>query len=81
MDMNQGLDVINAGIERLTKKLERGESECEFHVEEYIKFYRTVYKLCTQRPPHNYQREVYDKYRELMEQYITSKVLPALKKK
>jgi len=72
----EGAAIINGGMVKLTKYLE-GDG-FEFCVKEYMKIYRSVYKMCTQKAPHNYPQEVYDKYRELIEEYISWKVLPAL---
>jgi len=30
--------------------------------------------MCTQKPPHDYSQQLYDKYREAFEEYITSTV-------
>nr|AAU44033.1 putative cullin 1 [Oryza sativa Japonica Group] len=37
--------------------------------------------MCTQKPPHDYSQQLYDKYRESFEEYITSMVLPSLRDK
>lgn len=36
--------------------------------------YRTIYNMCTQKPPNDYSQQLYDKYREAFEEYITSTV-------
>ena len=28
--------------------------------------------MCTQKPPHDYSQQLYDKYREAFEEYITT---------
>lgn len=35
---------------------------------------RTIYNMCTQKPPHDYSQQLYDKYRESFEEYIISSV-------
>lgn len=35
---------------------------------------RTIYNMCTQKPPHDYSEQLYSKYREAFNQYITEKV-------
>jgi cullin 1 len=30
--------------------------------------------MCTQKPPHDYSQQLYDKYRESFEEYISSMV-------
>lgn len=50
---------------------------CEFITpwsHSYIINYRTIYNMCTQKPPHDYSQQLYDKYRESFEEYITSTV-------
>ncbi|KAG6428145.1 hypothetical protein SASPL_112394 [Salvia splendens] len=46
-----------------------------------ILIYRTIYNMCTQKPPHDYSQQLYDKYRESFEEYITTTVLPSLREK
>lgn len=36
--------------------------------------YRTIYNMCTQKPPHDYSQQLYDKYRESFEEYISATV-------
>ena len=40
----------------------------------FFLMYRTIYNMCTQKPPHDYSQQLYDKYRESFEEYITSTV-------
>ena len=35
---------------------------------------RTIYNMCTQKPPHDYSQQLYEKYRESFEEYITTMV-------
>jgi hypothetical protein len=77
--LEQAWPVIHGGLLKLTRKLEgASNADFEFRVKDYMEIYRTVYKLCTQNPPHNYPQEVYDKYRESVDEYITQKILPAV---
>ncbi|KAG1338628.1 cullin-1 [Cocos nucifera] len=43
--------------------------------------YTTIYNMCTQKPPHDYSQQLYDKYRESFEEYINLTVLPSLREK
>ena len=43
--------------------------------------YTTIYNMCTQKPPQDYSQQLYDRYRESFEEYITSMVLSALREK
>lgn len=42
---------------------------CDLH-----HLHRTIYNMCTQKPPHDYSQQLYDKYRESFDEYITSTV-------
>uniref|UniRef100_A0A3Q7EGE9 Uncharacterized protein n=1 Tax=Solanum lycopersicum TaxID=4081 RepID=A0A3Q7EGE9_SOLLC len=35
---------------------------------------RRIYNMCTQKPPHDYSQQLYDKYREAFEEYIITTV-------
>lgn len=37
--------------------------------------------MCTQKPPHDFSQQLYERYREAFNAYITSDVLPALREK
>ncbi|KAJ4969465.1 hypothetical protein NE237_016166 [Protea cynaroides] len=90
IDFKQGWEFIQEGIMKLKNILE-GLPEPEFRSEEFmmlsllvsIQFLcslpSTIYSMCTQKPPHDYSRPLYDKYRESFEDYITSTVLPSLR--
>ncbi|WMV10142.1 hypothetical protein MTR67_003527 [Solanum verrucosum] len=60
IDLKHGLDSMQWGITKLKNILE-GLPEPQ-----------TIYNMCTQNPPHNYSQQLYDKYREAFEVYITT---------
>jgi hypothetical protein len=35
---------------------------------------RTIYNMCTQKPPHDYSQQLYNKYRVAFDQYLASTV-------
>ncbi|KAD6453837.1 hypothetical protein R6Q59_015626 [Mikania micrantha] len=78
--LNQGWDFMQKGITKLKNILE-GLPEPQFSSEDYMMLYVTIYRMCTQKPPHDYSQQLYDKYRESFEEYITSTVLPSLREK
>ncbi|KAG6757009.1 hypothetical protein POTOM_037309 [Populus tomentosa] len=80
IDLEQGWDFMQKGITKLKNILE-GLSEPQFSSEDYMMLYTTIYNMCTQKPPHDYSQQLYDKYRESFEEYITSTVLPSLREK
>lgn len=73
-----GWDIIYAGIVKLRNNLE-GVSNDEFSISEYVKIHSTVYCMCNYGPDvHNNSHQIYEKYREFLEEYMSGKVLPAL---
>ncbi|KAF8038203.1 hypothetical protein BT93_B0916 [Corymbia citriodora subsp. variegata] len=73
IDLEQGWDFMQKGIMKLKNILE-GLPETPFNSEDHMLLYTTIYNMCTQRPPHDYSRQLYDKYRESFEEYIRSTV-------
>eukprot|EP01018_Ginkgo_biloba_P007037 Gb_00939 [translate_table: standard] len=80
IDLEQGWDFMKKGITKLKNILE-GAPEQHFSSEEYMMLYTTIYNMCTQKPPQDYSQQLYDRYRESFEEYISSMVLPALREK
>ncbi|XVF62608.1 hypothetical protein PTKIN_Ptkin09bG0022000 [Pterospermum kingtungense] len=80
IDLEQGWEFLQKGITKLKNILE-GLPEPQFSTEDYMMLYTTIYNMCTQKPPHDYSQQLYDKYRESFEEYITSTVLPSLRDK
>ncbi|KAF8035284.1 hypothetical protein BT93_C1341 [Corymbia citriodora subsp. variegata] len=78
--LEQGWEIMQKGIMKLKNILE-GLPETGISSEEYMTLYTTIYNMCTQKPPHDYSRQLYDKYRESLEEYIMSTVLPSLREK
>ncbi|KAJ1395195.1 Winged helix-like DNA-binding domain superfamily [Sesbania bispinosa] len=78
IDLEQGWDFMQKGITKLKNILE-GLPEPQFSSEDYMML--TIYNMCTQKPPHDYSQQLYDKYRESFEEYIISTVLPSLREK
>lgn len=71
---------MQKGITKLKRILE-GLPESPFSSEEYMMLYTTIYNMCTQKPPHDYSQQLYDKYKQAFEEYISSTVLPSLSEK
>ncbi|PKI46479.1 hypothetical protein CRG98_033122 [Punica granatum] len=80
IDLDQGWDFMQKGITKLKNFLE-GLPEPQFSSEDYMMLYTTIYNMCTQKPPHDYSQQLYDKYKESFEEYINSTVLPSLREK
>ncbi|KAI9195581.1 hypothetical protein LWI28_016303 [Acer negundo] len=80
IDLEQGWEFMQKGITKLKNILE-GLPEPLFSSEDYMMLYETIYNMCTQKPPHDYSQQLYEKYRESIEEYITSTVLPSIREK
>jgi len=80
INLEDGWSFMQNGIEKLRKILEDDAQE-PFTPEEYINLYTTIYNMCTQKPPHDFSQQLYERYREAFNAYIISDVLPALREK
>lgn len=67
------------GIGKLQTIIENGYNS-KFTPEEYSLLYTTVYNMCTQRTPYNWSEQLYQRYCESINDYLT-KTLPTLKAK
>jgi len=67
------------GINKLIRLLEGEPGEEQFNAEQYMNLYTTIYNMCTQKPPHDYSEQLYGKYKEAFNHYITEKVMPSLR--
>ncbi|ONK62973.1 uncharacterized protein A4U43_C07F10080 [Asparagus officinalis] len=80
IDLEQGWKFMEKGITKLKNILE-GLPEPQFSSEDYMMLYTTIYNMCTQKPPHDYSQQLYEKYKESFEEYIMATVLPSLREK
>ncbi|XP_015891950.2 cullin-1 [Ziziphus jujuba] len=80
IELDQGWEYMQKGITKLRRILD-GLPEPSFNAEKHIMLYTTIYNMCTQKPPHDYSQQLYDKYREAFEEYIRSAVMPSLREK
>lgn len=70
--------VIQEAVDRAIGIAEGTDNVQGFSSEDYMRYYTTIYELSTPNPLGEYSRELYDYYKKIFEEYITSKVLPAL---
>lgn len=80
IELEMGWDYMQKGITKLRRILEE-LPEPAFSSEDYMMLYTTIYNMCTQKPPHDYSQQLYEKYKEAFDEYILSTVLPSLKEK
>ncbi|CAH2036006.1 unnamed protein product [Thlaspi arvense] len=77
-DFEQGWDDMQPSITKL-KRFVEGLPESSFDASDYMMLYTSVYRMCIQKPPRNYSRQLYNKYGEVIEDYINSTALSALR--
>lgn len=41
---------------------------------QYMDLYSTIYNMCTKKPPYDYSQQLYDGYREVIEDYAKQTV-------
>ncbi|XP_044974546.1 cullin-1-like [Hordeum vulgare subsp. vulgare] len=78
--LEEGWRDMDAGVARL-KRILHGVDGVSFTSQEYIHLYTTIFNMCTQKPPYDYSEQLYERYKQALEDYIKSTVLPALKSK
>ncbi|CAE5962635.1 unnamed protein product [Arabidopsis arenosa] len=74
----EGWLYIQKGVTKLIKIIE-GDPEPPFDAEQYVNLYTTVYNMCNHPP--GYSKQLYEKYREVIEDYTIQTVLPSLREK
>eukprot|EP01052_Picozoa_sp_SAG31_P002136 SAG31_NODE_72_length_27821_cov_26.870572_12_plen_453_part_00 len=81
VELEEGWAQIEAGaIATLHKILEDDMAGGhKFDNSEYMNYFTLVYNMCTQKPPHNYSEELYRRYKKAISDYLTAKVLPAVR--
>ncbi|KAG8067204.1 hypothetical protein GUJ93_ZPchr0005g15249 [Zizania palustris] len=78
INLEEGWTFMQKGITKLKNILE-GKPESQFSSEDYIMLYTTIYNMCTQKRSRDYSQQLYDKYRESFEEYITSVIYHEMK--
>ncbi|KAK9179899.1 hypothetical protein WN943_029105 [Citrus x changshan-huyou] len=82
-DSEEGWDYLERGFTKL-KRIFEGLPEPAFNLEDYMMLYTIVYNICCKpaRPHHDEDPDqMYDKYEQILEDYMPSKVLPSLREK
>ena len=71
---------LERGIHQLQSYLE-GEASASFSTHEYMDLYTTVYDMCTQKHPHDYSQQLYERYEQAFSAYVRGPVVKALRAK
>ncbi|KAI3983720.1 hypothetical protein MKX01_001124 [Papaver californicum] len=79
--LDHGWGLMQTGITKLIRILE-GLPEPQFNSDDYMMLYTTCYNMCTQKHPHNYCEQLYEKekhdeflLRELEKRWINHKIM------
>jgi len=80
IQLEEGWNELQRGIDKLKSYLE-GESPSAFTADEYMLLYTMVYNMCTQKHPHDFSEQLYQRYQEAFSAYISDRVAPALQEK
>nr|CAB3477177.1 unnamed protein product [Digitaria exilis] len=78
--LDDGWKHMKEGIATLRRIL-ADEPNVSFNSESYMALYTTIYNMCTQKAPHDYSQQLYDKYKEALDEYIITTVLPSMRQK
>lgn len=60
---------MQRGIDKLTAILQNNE-DASFTAEEYMSQYTAIYNMCTQRAPHEYSEQLYNRYKDAFVSYL-----------
>ncbi|KAK6115025.1 hypothetical protein DH2020_007294 [Rehmannia glutinosa] len=76
IEWGEGWDFVQVGIRKQMIIIE-GALETQFDSEEYM----MLYDMCTQDHPHDYSNRLYEKYNEVLADYVSSTIMPSLRDK
>lgn len=78
IDLETGWSKIKSkGIDRLYKIVE-GQTDDKFTNADTWELYETVYRMCVQKAPHCFTWQLYDRFVECVDDYLTRIVAPAV---
>lgn len=72
INVHEGIS-MQFGIFKLIRILESEPDTC-FTAAEYMNLYTTTYNMCTQKPPHEYSEQLYERYKRVFKDYLTGTV-------
>jgi len=81
IELEDGWADIKAAINKLVDILENPETSEPFTTKKYVEVYTRCYNMCTQRSPHNWSEQLYERHGDTIEEYLTARVLPVLQEK
>ncbi|CAN6726765.1 unnamed protein product [Malus baccata var. baccata] len=81
INWGDGWNNIQERITKLIRVITEGLPENHIDAEECMAAYTMIFNMCIQKPPYDYSPNLYEKYRETFEEYLTSMVLPVLRER
>ncbi|KAI3935839.1 hypothetical protein MKW92_037821 [Papaver armeniacum] len=79
--LEDGWTIIQEGITRLINSFEGIPDQSPFEDTFKSMLYRKIVTMCTQVPPNECSKELYDRYESVINDYLHSKALPAIQEK
>lgn len=79
MKPDEGWDAVEKGIAKY-KRIQDG-LEPPFNSEEYMELYTKIFNMCLRKDKQKCLQQLYDGYKQLLEDYINSTVLPSFREK
>ncbi|CAL5090423.1 unnamed protein product [Urochloa decumbens] len=79
IELEEGWQFLAAGMAKMRLAVEADGEEARIPANDYLELYATVYNMCTQKAPHDYSRQLYERFKEDVDSYNKSTVLPPLK--
>ncbi|CAN6197821.1 unnamed protein product [Urochloa humidicola] len=76
--LEKGWSFVATGLVKIRRAIDGSGGE-GLSGEEYMQVFTTVYCMCTQASPHNYSEQLYLRFKEDLDDYIKSTVLPPLR--
>ena len=80
IELEEGWSKIQSNIDRLVQHLwlDPFVGDPQINNKEYMSTFSVVYIMCTQKPPHNYSDQLYERYKQTVEQIFNENVIPRL---
>ncbi|KXG35165.1 hypothetical protein SORBI_3002G141600 [Sorghum bicolor] len=75
--LEEGWSFVATGLSKIRRAIDCGGEGLSSG--EYMQVFTTVYCMCTQASPHNYSEQLYQRYKEDLDDYIKSNVLTFLR--
>ncbi|XP_026411084.1 cullin-1-like [Papaver somniferum] len=81
VELEEGWAILQMGITKVINIIEGVPGETAMDAAFYMKLYTAAYNMCNQKPPHHYITQLYERYEGVYNDYLQSKVLPAIQEK